>query len=145
MGMEPTIYDLIGGADTIGRLVDVFYRRIQAHPELSKMFPEDIMPVRNKQYRFLTQLFGGPHLYSEVYGSPMMRARHLPHPITPARAEDWLQCMSVALDEVGIQGPVRSYMVERLSMTAHHMVNTEEGEELETEGTKTKKNGLQLD
>lgn len=121
-----TVYELIGGDETISRLVDSFYRRVIAHQNLSKLFPEDIIPVRNKQHKFLTQLFGGPHLYSEVYGSPMLRAKHLPHPVTRERATEWLDCMNAALDEVGIEGDVRQYMVERLTMTAYHMVNTED-------------------
>ncbi len=124
--MQATVYELIGGDETISRLVDAFYRRVIAHENLSKLFPEDIIPVRNKQHKFLTQLFGGPHLYSDLYGSPMLRAKHLPHPITRERAKEWLGCMNAALDEVGIHGDVRDYMVERLTMTAYHMVNTEE-------------------
>lgn len=124
--VEPSIYEMMGGADTIGRLVDVFYKKVQAHPNLSKLFPEDIIPVRNKQYKFLTQFFGGPRLYSDVYGAPMMRVKHLPHPITSTRAEEWLQCMASSLDEIGVQGPIRDYIFERLTLTAHHMVNSED-------------------
>lgn len=123
--METNIYEIIGGAETVERLVDSFYRRVQAHPSLSQLFPEDIMPVRNKQFKFLSQFFGGPRLYSDLYGSPMLRVKHLPHPITPERANEWLECMSDALDDVGINGPVRAYMYERLRMTAEHMVNSD--------------------
>lgn len=121
-----TIYDLIGGPETVARLVDAFYRRVQAHPNLSRLFPADITPVRDRQYAFLTQFFGGPHLYAEQYGPPMLRARHLPHPITPKRKEEWLGCMSAALDEAGLEEPVKSFVFERLELTANHMVNSED-------------------
>ena len=32
----------------------------------------------------------------------MMRARHMPFPITPERAEAWLGCMRGALAEIGL-------------------------------------------
>ncbi|MCL6453520.1 MAG: globin [Alicyclobacillus sp.] len=126
MSEPQTVYEAMGGSETIGRLVDAFYRRVQAHPNLSRLFPEDIIPVRNKQYKFLTQLFGGPRLYSDIYGPPMLRAKHLPHPITLKRAEEWLSCMAAAMDEIGFTGPVRDFVFQRLTMTAHHMINSED-------------------
>lgn len=124
--MDVDIFELIGGQEMIGRLVDAFYPRVQAHPTLSKLFPEDIGPVRDRQFAFLTQFFGGPPLYTQRYGPPMMRARHLPHPVTPQRREEWLACMSAAMDEVGLGGPVRQFMWERLSLVARNMVNSED-------------------
>jgi hemoglobin len=123
-----TPYEAIGGAETVQRLVDAFYKRVVKDPDLSPIFPEDILPVRDKQYLFLTQFFGGPPLYSQKFGSPMLRARHLPFPITPTRAKAWLKCMQEAMDEVGIEGPVREFLNERFTKTAHHMVNTPDQE-----------------
>ncbi len=86
-------YEAMGGADGIRKLVEAFYPKVQEHPLLAPLFPEDIAPVMEKQYMFLTQFFGGPPLFSEQYGHPMMRARHMAFPITPERAEAWLGCM----------------------------------------------------
>lgn len=116
-------YESIGGARTVARLVDAFYTRVQRDPDLAPIFPEDITPVRDKQYSFLTQFLGGPPLYAQEYGHPMLRARHMPHPVTPVRAEAWLRCMRAAMDEIGLAGEVRDYIFERLTLTAHHMVN----------------------
>ena len=126
---EQSPYEWIGGAEKVSQLVDAFYKRVQQHPDLKPIFPEDIIPVRDKQYLFLTQFFGGPHLYSEQYGHPMMRARHLPHEITPTRAEAWLSCMNEAMDEVEITGPIREFLCTRLRQTAQHMVNTPDPED----------------
>jgi len=73
-----TLYDAIGGAPVLRRIVEAFYPKVQAHPLLGPLFPEDLRPVMEKQFMFLSQFFGGPPLYSEAYGHPMMRARHLP-------------------------------------------------------------------
>jgi hemoglobin len=121
---QQSIYELIGGADTIRRLIDAFYSKVATHPDLKPIFPDDLTEVANKQSLFLTQFFGGPTLYSDKFGHPMLRARHLHFEITPQRAKAWLSCMSAALDEIGLTGPVRDYMYERLTQTAYHMVNS---------------------
>jgi hemoglobin len=118
-----TFYEKIGGASKIRALVEAFYSHVQVHPLLKPLFPEDIRPVIEKQYLFLTQFLGGPPLYTEKYGHPMLRARHLPFPITPSRANAWLDCMSQAMKEVGITGAEREAFFGRLIIAAHHMVN----------------------
>lgn len=132
-----SIYDRIGGDATIKRIVESFYPRVQADPLLSPLFPEDITHVMEKQRFFLTQFFGGPPLYTEKYGHPRMRMRHLPFPITPNRAQAWLQCMSQALDDARIQGEIREEMWSRLYFTASHMVNTPEPDSKEDSGNKS--------
>ncbi|WP_442603296.1 globin domain-containing protein [Paenibacillus sp. KN14-4R] len=121
---KETIYDWIGGAETLRRIVETFYPKVQIDPLLSPLFPEDILPVMEKQYLFLTQFLGGPSLYSDQYGHPMMRARHMPFPITNAHAQAWLNCMEQALVEVGLPKDLREIMIQRLSAPANHFVNT---------------------
>ncbi len=125
MSSYATIYDAIGGAPALRDVVERFYPKVQSHPLLSPLFPDDIRPVAEKQILFLTQFFGGPSLYSDEYGHPMMRARHMPFPITVDHASAWLSCMAAALAETSIPEPLRQTMLERLSGPAHHFVNTE--------------------
>lgn len=126
MNDNQTLYEAIGGDATLRRLVEAFYPRVQADPDLAPIFPADIDPVMEKQYRFLTQFLGGPALYSMLYGAPALRMRHLPHPVTPVRAQAWLRCMAAAMDEIGLHGPDRDDIFRRLTTTAQHMVNTRE-------------------
>jgi hemoglobin len=42
-------------------------------------------------------LLGGPPLYHQRYGSPMMRARHLAFPIDEAARQEWLACFERVL------------------------------------------------
>ena len=124
-----TVYEAAGGTETFQKLVTAFYLRVAKDPDLSPLFPEDFTEIREKQYAFLTQFFGGPALYSRTYGAPMLRARHMPFPVTKRRVIAWLRCMSEAMDEIGLAGELRDFMFERLTLTAHHMMNTsEEGE-----------------
>ncbi|WP_409342275.1 globin [Paenibacillus sp. MBLB4367] len=121
-----TIYEAIGGEQAVRRIVEAFYPKVQAHPDLGPLFPENILPVMDKQFMFLSQFFGGPSLFSDEYGHPMMRARHMPFPITPKRANAWLSCMKAALEEIGIDETLRQVVLERLQGPAYHFVNTDD-------------------
>lgn len=118
-----TIYEAIGGAETVERLVQAFYKRVAKHPLLKPIFPEDLTETKYKQRLFLTQFFGGPPLYLQERGHPRLRWRHLPFPITPERARAWLDCMNEAIDEAGIEEPYASMIFERLTVVAGQMVN----------------------
>ncbi|EFM11767.1 globin [Paenibacillus curdlanolyticus YK9] len=124
MNSYMTIYEAVGEEQGVRRIVEAFYPRVQANPLIGPLFPANIVPVMERQILFLTQFFGGPQLYSDQYGHPMMRARHLPFPITPERAQAWLGCMNEALEEIGMPVELRSIVIERLSGPAHHFVNT---------------------
>lgn len=124
MNPSLSIYENLGGAEGIHSLVEAFYPRVQQNELLSPLFPEDIMPVMEKQYMFLSQFFGGPALFSEAHGHPMMRARHLKFPITDRHADEWLSCMAGALEDIGVEDILREDILKRLSGPARHFVNT---------------------
>lgn len=118
-----TIYKAIGGQEAVDRLVDSLYKHIAQHPLLIPIFPEDLTETIWKQRLFLTQFFGGPQLYLEERGHPMLRRRHLPFPITPERGQAWLDCMEIALEEAEIEEPYRSAIFDRITTVAGQMVN----------------------
>ena len=125
MNKQPmTPFEAIGGEQGIAALVDTFYSYVSKHPDLSPIFPDDLTETARKQKQFLTQYLGGPNLYTEEHGHPMLRARHLPFEITPKRAKAWLACMEQAMEDTGVQGQIREFVFERLTLTAQHMVNT---------------------
>ncbi|HEU4963986.1 MAG TPA: globin [Bacilli bacterium] len=111
---------------TIRRLVDAFYARVQQDEILLPIFPGDFAGLADKQFLFLTQFFGGEPLYSQQYGQPAMKQRHLPFEITPTRASAWLKNMSDAMDEIELTGDLRDFMFDRLKQVAAIMVNTPE-------------------
>lgn len=96
-----TLYDQIG-AEKIQELVRAFYPKVYSDPDLSPLFEGSIKEIMRKQQLFLTQFTGGPALYSQEFGPPAMRQRHLPFEITPLRAQAWLNCMKEAFEEVGL-------------------------------------------
>lgn len=121
-----TEYELLGGEATVTKLVEAFYPRVYNDPDLKPLFPDGVDEIKRKQKMFLTQFLGGPPLYSQEFGPPAMRGRHLQFEITPRRAKAWLSCMEQAMDEVGLEGPARDRFFISLANVAHIMVNTPE-------------------
>lgn len=121
-----TIYDKIG-AEKIQQLVHAFYPKVYDDPDLSPLFEGDMNEIMRKQRMFLTQFLGGPTLYSNEFGPPAMRQRHLPFEITPQRAQCWLRCMGEAFAEVGLdKTPEGQFFYSRLQQVAAIMINTPE-------------------
>jgi hemoglobin len=75
-GMEASLYEQIGGAAGITRLVDVFYSRVMADPELKRFFADvEMAKLRRMQVELFSAALGGPQRYS---GRSMVQAhRHL--------------------------------------------------------------------
>jgi hemoglobin len=120
---NPTPYEVIGES-RLHSLIDTFYFHVSKHPDLKPIFPEDLTETAQKQKQFMTQYLGGPALYTNEHGHPMLRARHMPFKITPKRAEAWLSCMRQAMDEVGLEKDIREFFYHRLQLTAQHMINS---------------------
>lgn len=126
MQNEWTLYEAIGGEETIDQLVEAFYPKVYEDPDLSPLFHQGIDMIKYKQRLFLTQFTGGPRLYSDQFGPPRMRERHLPFEITPRRARAWLRCMKEAMDDIGLDGDAREFFFQRLTQVAGIMINSEE-------------------
>ncbi len=114
------------GEENIHLLVDRFYDLVFQHKQISHLFKNDKEEIKAKQRLFLTQFLGGPALYSEKYGHPQLRARHLPHPITPDDAVAWLACMSSAIKTLPLDEKLKDELFARFPPTAMFMVNQED-------------------
>ena len=120
---EQTVFQQIGGFPTFERLVDEFYRRVEADPELRPVFPAELEAGKQGQMLFLAQYFGGPAIYSEQRGHPRLRMRHAPFEIGQRERDLWLGHMLAAIDVVGIAEPARTEMREYFSRSATFMIN----------------------
>ena len=74
--MDANLYQQIGGADGISRLVDAFYSRVLSDPQLKPFFQGVRMAkLRRMQVELFSGALGGPLQYT---GRPMAQAhRHL--------------------------------------------------------------------
>jgi hemoglobin len=120
--MQSTLFEQLGEAN-ITVLVDRFYDLVFAHPQISHLFKTDKAVIKEKQRLFLTQFLGGPALYSQQYGHPQLRARHLPHPIEADDAVAWLECMNKAINTLAIEEKLKDELFKRFVPTAMFMVN----------------------
>lgn len=112
------------GSQKIRQLVDAFYGFVYQDPILIPLFHNDIEEIKEKQYMFLTQFFGGPRLYIEKYGPPRMRMRHLPHKIDQKTMEAWLLCMKKAIATLDLPEKDAQSLYNSFPKLAQHMVNS---------------------
>lgn len=103
--MESTLqsqYDQLGGEKGVHQLVDRFYDLMDERDDVSELrtlHAKSLRVSRKKLFLFLSGWLGGPSLYIEQYGHPRLRARHLPFTITSLERDQWMNCMSQALQE----------------------------------------------
>lgn len=105
-----TAYQRIGGEEAIRKLVDRFYTLMDELPEAyatRKIHSPDLTEAGNKFVDFLSGWLGGPQLYVEKYGPPMLRRRHMPFAIGPEERDQWLMCMKMAMEELVSDVPLR--------------------------------------
>jgi hemoglobin len=96
-----SLYDLLGGepeaTHKIREIVEAFYDVMDSDEKaktIRLMHPEDLTPSREKLFMFLTGWTGGPQLYTERYGHPFLRRRHLPFKIGEDERDQWIYCMT---------------------------------------------------
>jgi hemoglobin len=123
-------FQLLGGEAGIRALVDRFYDLMDLEPEfagLRALHPTTLEGSRDKLFWFLCGWLGGPNLYIERFGHPMLRARHLPYPIGVSERDQWLTCMGLAMAELGesagFSEPMRERMMGAFAGTADWMRN----------------------
>ncbi|MEJ7647307.1 MAG: globin [Chryseolinea sp.] len=124
--MEGTLFEKLG-PDHLALLVDQFYEFVFADEQISHLFKSSKEEIKEKQRLFLTQFLGGPPLYTERFGHPQLRARHMPHPIGEEDANAWLSCMARALSTLPVDESLKDQLFQRFVPTALFMVNEGEG------------------
>jgi hemoglobin len=103
---EQTPYLLIGGETTVASLCERFYELMATVPQFATiraLHPADLQSSRDKLFMFLSGWLGGPDLYVQNIGQPMLRRRHLPFAIGEAERDQWVACMLLAMEAVGIE------------------------------------------
>lgn len=112
------------GPERLRFLVNQFYEEVFANEILKPLFSKSKrLDIENKQFQFLSQFLGGPNLYSDQYGHPKMRMRHLPHAINEKAKEEWLKCMQVAIERLDLEVELKKRLFAVFPKLAQHMVN----------------------
>lgn len=121
-----TLYEMIGGETELRALVDRFYDAMDSAPEAKNVraiHPEDLTSSRDKLFMFLSGWSGGPPLYMQKIGHPRLRQRHMPFPIGRVERDEWLWCMSKALNEMPLDAQLIEYMMGKFTEIANSMQN----------------------
>lgn len=124
----PTHYQRIGGEQKVRKLVERFYQLMDELPEtcgIRKLHAEDLQSANDKLFKFLSGWMGGPQLFVNEYGHPMLRRRHLPFAIGASERDQWLLCMDQALSEVVEDAALRRELSAAFAKVADHMRNQE--------------------
>lgn len=98
---KATLFERIGGASTIDKLVELFYERMDTLPEaanIRRMHARDLGQTKEVLKRYFGEWMGGPKLYSAERGHPRLRQRHMPFKIGEAERDAWLLCMRGAIE-----------------------------------------------
>ena len=121
-----TPYGALGGEQAILSLVDRFYFYMDTLPEaqgIRAIHQPDLAGAKGKLFKFLSGWLGGPNLFIEEYGHPMLRARHLPFAIGESERDQWMLCMDKAIAETPMDARLATNLRNALQQLATHMIN----------------------
>ena len=123
---ERTPYELMGGEATVRALVERFYDLMELDPAFERLravHGSSLESAREKLFLFLSGWLGGPSLYTDRFGHPMLRARHLPFAIGTLERDQWMACMKQAMEEVEVSATLRTALEGAFFRTADWMRN----------------------
>jgi hemoglobin len=121
-----TPFAWIGGESQVHALVDCFYDLMDLESEYAALraaHGTELANAREKLKMFLTGWMGGPQRYTEQFGHPRLRMRHMPFSIGIAERDQWVACMDQAMQETAIDDALRTRLKESFMQTADWMRN----------------------
>jgi len=121
---KATPYDLVGGEATVRRLADRFYEIMDSDPgarRVRAMHGEDLGPIRQLLFEFLSGWLGGPALYFNRPEHRCVMSAHRPYPIGEAERDEWMTCMRRAMDECELPAEMRALLDQAFLRMANAM------------------------
>ena len=94
-----------------------------AYCVLRAVHGSDLSNARQRLFWFLCGWTGGPQHYTERFGHPRLRARHLPFAIGSVERDQWLACMEQAMAQAGVDDALRVQLRQSFFQTADWMRN----------------------
>jgi hemoglobin len=129
-GPNMTPYEAIGGENGVRSLVSRFYQLMDELPEAAAcraIHPAELGESAQKLFEYLSGWLGGPPLFVEKRGPPMLRRRHLHVAIAAPEIDGWLLCFTRAWQEtIGDDSEVSKIVLPQIVSLAQHMRNKDE-------------------
>lgn len=122
-----TPFEWIGGEEKVKALVERFYDLMDLEPQYAALraaHGTELARARENLFWFLCGWLGGPQYYTERFGHPRLRMRHMPFRIGVVERDQWLACMDQAMGEVEIPAELRARLRDSFFQTADFMRNT---------------------
>jgi hemoglobin len=121
-----TPFATLRGEATVRALVDRFYDLMELEPayaELRAVHGTTLDDARQKLFWFLCGWLGGPQHYTERFGHPRLRARHMPFKVGLVERDQWLACMDQAMRETEVPAALQTQLNKAFFQTADWMRN----------------------
>ncbi len=110
---KPTLYELIGGAETIEKLVVAFYQNVLGDPMLQPFFKDvSIDKLRQMQQAFFSIALGGPEPEFEI----SLYQAHQGRGIQRQHLTRFTEHLINTLAEIGIEEDRAQKVYERIAM-----------------------------
>lgn len=120
---ESSLYDRIGGAETISNLVDSFYKKVLADPELSYYFKKaPVDKLLRMQKEFFSSATGGPITYS---GRPLSEV-HRGMAISKREFGRFTEHLIETLKEVGVEESHSFEIISHVNLYADEITNDDD-------------------
>ena len=121
-----TPFEWIGGEDKVRALVERFYDLMDLEPKFAALraaHGSELTKARQHLFWFLCGWLGGPQYYTDRFGHPRLRMRHMPFSIGIVERDQWLACMDQAMAEGGVPEDLRIRLKDSFFQTADWMRN----------------------
>ena len=125
-GQPVTPFEWMGGETKVKDMVNRFYDLMDVesgYTALRSSHGDSLDNARERLFYFLCGWLGGPNYYTEKFGHPMLRARHLPFSIGIQERDQWVACMTQAMVDIDVPQVLRERLEQSFFQTADHMRN----------------------
>ena len=121
--MNTTLYEKIGGKDTVEKAANFLYVNILRDDRINEFFKDvDIEKQKRKMTAFLTYIFGGPSLYT---GKSMRKAHKkvVERGLSDEHVDAMMECVNATLRELGIKQDLIEEVISEIEKHRDDVLN----------------------
>jgi len=108
-----TPYELLGGEERVRELAHTFYDVMDELPQaavIREMHSRSLDDIKERLFEYLSGCLCGPPLYQVKYGTICLTSPHKKYAIGESERDQWLLCMSEALERIGAPDDVKQML-----------------------------------
>ncbi len=127
---QRSLFDEVGGESALRRLVSAYLAALETRPDaraLRALYPKSLAVYSERMTEYLTGWLGGPPVYLQKHGMPMLRERHVSLPIGSRERDMWMNCMRDAIEQTVAEPLLRERLEAAFWRLADAMRNRDDG------------------